>query len=142
MGIALKDLPIDVQRRVLGHIERQSEAVRAIAFDVPVRTVTEGNAKEHWRVRHGRAKAQRRAVANAMAGRTLPALPVVVTITRLSAATMDSDNLPGSQKHVRDEIAAQYGVGDSPTDPIEWHVAQEKCKRGTYGVRVAIARSA
>lgn len=39
-------------------------------------------------------------------------------------------------KAVRDEIAKINGVDDGPTGPITWVYAQEKCKRGTFGVRV------
>lgn len=39
-------------------------------------------------------------------------------------------------KAVRDEIAKINGVDDGPAGPITWVYAQEKCKRGTFGVRV------
>ena len=37
---------------------------------------------------------------------------------------------------IRDEIARICGVDDGPQGPIQWVYAQEKCKRGTFGVRV------
>ena len=61
--------------------------------------------------------------------------PAVVTITRLAPTSLDSDNLQGSAKHVRDAIAAWLGVDDR--DPrVTWHVGQERQK--TYGVRLAL----
>lgn len=39
---------------------------------------------------------------------------------------------------IRDEVAKIAGVDDGPRGPIRWEYAQEKCKRGTFGVRVEI----
>lgn len=64
-------------------------------------------------------------------------VPCRVLITRLSAGTMDTDGLAASQKGARDGIADVLGVDDG--DPaIRFEYAQEKCKRGSYGVRVEI----
>jgi hypothetical protein len=57
-------------------------------------------------------------------------------MVRLSSALCDDDNLQGACKAIRDEIAKLCGVDDGPKGPIKWEYAQEKCKRGQYGVRV------
>ena len=106
---------------------------------IPIKTVSEANAHTHWRIRAKRAKEQRGLAAllcRAEIG-TPPAVPLTITITRLAPGTLDSDNLAGSQKHVRDGIADWLGVDDrSPL--IDWRYAQEKAARGVYFVRIEI----
>lgn len=89
--------------------------------------VSEANAHEHYRERSNRAALQRAAVGatlRVMAGAP-PVAPCRVVITRIAARALDTDNLTGSAKHVRDAVAAWLGVDDR--DPrVEWLVAQEK----------------
>lgn len=103
------------------------------AYLIPIKTVSGLNAREHYRVRAKRVKAEREATA--LIVKPFPT-PCIVRLVRLSPATVDDDNLPGACKAIRDEIAKLCGCGDSPRDPIQWVYAQEKCKRGTFGVRV------
>jgi hypothetical protein len=108
-----------------------------LELEFPLRTVAGLNAREHWRARATRVRNERIAVAWRMQHAPKPGLPVRVTLTRLSAGTLDSDNLQGAFKGVRDAIATSYSIPDN--DPrIEWAYAQEKCKRGTYRVRITI----
>lgn len=113
-----------------------------IEFVIPVKTINEANGSHgHWRVKAKRRKQQRTAAFNAVmfeliAG-TSPHFPFVVTMSRISAGTLDDDNLRVSLKAIRDGIADAFGLPDN--DPrIEWRYGQEKCKRGAYGVRVRI----
>lgn len=106
---------------------------------LPIKTVAGLNAREHWRARSRRVKAERLtaglAVKASLAG---DPRPCTVTMTRLSFGTLDEDNLQGAAKAIRDGIADAIGVPDN--DPaIEWRYAQERCKRGEFGVRVQIA---
>jgi hypothetical protein len=65
------------------------------------------------------------------------ALPAVVTMTRISAGTLDDDNLQPALKAIRDGIADAFGVKDN--DPrIEWQYAQERGKPRDYAVRIRI----
>lgn len=108
---------------------------------LPVRTVTESNAKEHWRTRHARAGNQRAITGTGMgrlrAAHGLPPFPVAVRLVRLAPGTrpMDDDNLPSAMKHVRDEIAAAYGVDDGDR---RWRWSYDQERAGGYGVRVEI----
>lgn len=62
----------------------------------------------------------------------------VVTLTRISPGVLDShDNLAGSLKNVVDGIADALQVNDGGYR-VQWRYAQEKCKRGDFGVRVQI----
>lgn len=105
-------------------------------IEIPIKTVAGLNAREFWAVRAARVKKERR--AGKLMGRALVAavgLPVVLTMTRLSAGTLDDDNLLGACKGIRDGLADAYGVDDA--DPrIKFRYAQAKCPRGQYGVRV------
>lgn len=111
-----------------------------IEITIPVKTVNESNGQHgHWRTKSNRRKSQRSAVAQALRNRALPPLPIVVTLTRISAGELDEhDNLRGSMKSIADEIAEHYALPDKDAR-FSWHYAQEKCKRGTYGVRITIA---
>jgi len=110
-----------------------------IDIDLPIRTVNESNGQHgHWSAKSKRRKSQRQAIAWALHGKTLPPLPVVVLLTRISAGRLDEhDNLRGSMKSIVDEIAEHYGLPDK--DPrFEWRYDQAKAKHGQYGVRVCI----
>jgi hypothetical protein len=55
---------------------------------------------------------------------------------RSAGNVIPPDNLPGSAKGVRDEIAAIMGVTDGPEDGrVTWRVEQRK---GAFGVEVEI----
>jgi hypothetical protein len=97
-----------------------------VEFTMPIRLVSESNARRHWRERHQRALEQRQAVRMLLlrATRGMPC-PTVVRITRLAPSLLDTDNCWSSAKAVRDEIAALFGVADGPKGPIKWEVDQE-----------------
>lgn len=103
------------------------------SYLIPVKTVTGLNAREHWRKRAARVRSERRAAA--LIVKPFPT-PCIVRLIRLSPSLCDDDNLQGACKAIRDEIAKLCGVDDGPSGPITWVYAQEKCKRGQFGVRV------
>lgn len=103
------------------------------SYLIPIKTVTGLNAREHFRVRAKRVKAERAATALIVKPFFTPC---IARLVRLSPAQCDDDNLQGACKAIRDEIAKINGVDDGPNGPITWVYAQEKCKRGTFGVRV------
>jgi hypothetical protein len=95
--------------------------VGPVTFTIPVKVVSLTNAHEHWRSRQKRAKKERAetwvAFYHATGRRTRPVTgPTLVTMTRVGKNKMDSDNLQGALKHVRDELAVCLGVDDR--DPI------------------------
>ena len=63
---------------------------------------------------------------------------IVVKMTRVSAGTLDDDNLRGALKAVRDELAALIGRDDGYGSGVHWEYAQEKGPRGTHLVRVEV----
>lgn len=112
----------------------------SVTVPIPgLRLVSEANAHEHWRNRARRAKAQRNLVTLVLRGTVardmMLVAPLTVTITRIAPSRgLDSDNLVGSAKHVRDAVAAILGVDDRD-ERVSWHVEQAS---GPYGVLVAI----
>lgn len=107
---------------------------------VPLKTVSGMNAREHWRKRAARVKNERAVTAwqlvNYQAHSLRPALPCVVTLTRIGPSNgLDPfDNLPSSLKGVADEIAAWLGVDDRRSDLVRYECRQERGKE--WGVRI------
>lgn len=111
----------------------------SVTIDLPLRLGRGLNDRKHWAPRSKQAKAERQCAHLLVKHRyDKPPLPVVVTLVRLSAGTLDDDNLQGAFKAVRDGVADAYGIPDN--DPrLRFQYAQERAKRGTAGVRVVIA---
>ena len=132
------------------------DVVTCVSFSVPIKLESEANAREVWQVKATRAQRQRAAVTkhapgrkvtefNASAKRTrvytrwveVPRFPCVVTITRIAPRELDSDNVVGSAKYVRDQVAELLGVDDR--DPrVEWVVRQRKGEAKQYGVEIMV----
>lgn len=113
-----------------------------VEFFVPVQTTNESNGNMYrgaqWLKRKKRAAAH---VAVESATRALEApqrFPMVVRLTRLSAGTLDDDGLRSACKAVRDAVAKWLGVDDGDVQRLRFKYEQERCKRGEYGVRVAV----
>lgn len=99
---------------------------------LPIKTVSEANRRDHWRVKAKRAKDQRNAAR--MLSRAYP-VPCVVTLVRVSPRVLDSDNLRSALKAVRDGIADRLCVDDGG-DLVRWEYRQEKgpaCVRVEFG---------
>lgn len=113
-----------------------------IRIVLPLRTVSALNVREHWAARKKRVTMEREAFkygALAQLGvgwAKRVALPCVVTFVRVGPRLLDSDAVPGTCKAVRDQLAVELGVGDGPTDPIEWRYLQRKAK--DYSVEIEI----
>ena len=108
--------------------QRTIEPGRVVEW--PVRLMPLANLREHWAIRSDRAK-RHRTMAKLLASTMLvrPALPCIVTITRLAPRELD--------KNLRDGLADWLGIDDR--DPrVEWVVKQEKAGVRTYGVRVEV----
>ena len=106
-------------------------------FDI--RTQSEANDHEHWRLRAKRRKAQRAAAAllwrSHMRGCPKPA---AVKLTRIAPRQLDSDNLPTATKAIRDSIVFELGCDDSQRAGIEWLYDQTRGDPKQYAVRVQV----
>ena len=118
-----------------------------IVIEIPgLRLVSEGNARENHFAKAKRVREQKQIVAAFFRVKRpeRPPFPLVVTITRLGPRALDSDNLAGSGKHVRDSVASWLGVDDGVAErtlidglpQVEWRVEAEKSR--TYGVRIGV----
>lgn len=111
-------------------------------FRIELRTGRGLNERLHWAQRAKKVKHERHTTAwwIKVAKVQRPELPVTVTLTRLtsSALGLDDDNLRGSLKAVRDELASWLGVDDR--DPrVTWRYEQKL--RAGFGVEVSIDSS-
>lgn len=101
---------------------------------VPLRTVSGMNAREHWQARARRVKGERLLVAWHLASVKKPAVPLVVTLTRIAPSNgLDDDNLASAMKGCRDEVAEWLGVNDRDRKTVRYEYGQE---RGPWGVRI------
>ena len=105
-----------------------------ISFSIPIQLPSLANARMHH-MELARIKAkQRAAVALGFPPKAKQALitgrwhSVVVVMRRVSARELDSDNLQGAFKSVRDEIAKQLGLRDDRDARVGWLYQQEKCR--------------
>lgn len=122
-----------------------STTCQRLTVQMPIKLVSEANAREHHMRRSGRAKVQR---SNAKlflqqvirsTGDVLPGLPLIVTLSRIAPRKLDSDNHVGSCKHTRDGIADYFGVNDRDEDKIKW-LYGEQVRDDKYGVKVEIRK--
>lgn len=95
-------------------------------FDI--QTKSEANQYEHWTARHKRKKAQQEAFHILWRSfRPKVTLPAIFTFTRFSHKTMDSDNLAGAFKHVRDQLARELKIDDG-SELLQFRYRQERTK--------------
>lgn len=110
----------------------------AVNLELPIKTVSALNAREHWAKKAKRNKMERSAVY--MTLRSLKVredLPLTARLIRYSCGELDSDNLLSAFKAIRDGIADAYGIKDNDSR-IEWQYGQEKCPRGQFLVRIEL----
>jgi hypothetical protein len=110
--------------------------------DGAVRRLGRGlNDREHHMARHRRVKAERTSVQWHLNSKAAPVGPVSVLLVRVSppSATgwkaLDRDNLQGSLKAVRDQIAAWLGRDDADGGTIEWDYGQ---RQGEWGCDIRV----
>jgi hypothetical protein len=95
----------------------------------PIKTVSEANQREHWRKKHDRKKSQQLDFT-IFWRKAKPAveLPARFVFTRYSCRLLDSDNLAGAFKHVRDQLAKEIGIDDG-SDKLTFVYQQERISK-------------
>lgn len=120
--------------------EQEGEGERVIDFLVPIQTISEMNARDHWAKVLRRKKSQQEAVTvimqNVLRGRKVT-LPCTVKLTRIGRRRLDGDNLQSSMKFVRDAVARKLEVDDG-SDDITFEYDQKAVVQENYGVNVQI----
>lgn len=113
------------------------ERLMLTVIDIPVRTVSEPNMREHWATRHKRAKAQR-AQAYWYARSAAPSWSqkaCLIRLTRVAPRELDSDNLACALKAIRDGITDGLGRKND-RDDLLWEYAQKKGKANSVLVHI------
>ncbi len=106
-----------------------------IRFELPLKTPSVANLREHHMARARRVATQRRA-AQLKCPKWTGGPLLVVTLTRVAPRELDSDNLASALKGIRDGVAARLGVDDGSA-LVRWEYAQE---RGEPAVRVEVTQ--
>lgn len=115
---------------------------RVIAsFDLA--TVSEANTRQLWQVRARRARGQRQTTAAQLAAsgfdpEALVAGKPTITLVRVGRRALDTDNLAGALKAVRDAVAEWLGVDDGPKGPVTWAYHQEVTRAPLGKVRIEV----
>lgn len=115
--------------------------MKTIDFQAPIKTISEANQREHWSVKNKRKNLQQlemlAALQNNLTGKKLSP-PYVVKLIRIAPKALDTDNLAGAFKHVRDAIARKLGVDDGDTEKVTWIYDQMPVRIHQYSVKVEI----
>ena len=145
----MRSLWLDVVRRLSQEwIERmanasdieRTESLPSFRVMASIRTVSAANAREHWAVKAKRNKTERTAI-RAYFGSCPPSLRLtdsnlIVSFTRFGKRLLDDDNLAGSFKAIRDEVAACLGRDDGPKAGIRWVYSQQTAKE--YWIEIEV----
>ena len=120
-------------------------ATHVICTLLGIRIESEANGREHWRKKAKRTKEQRMRASYAMrmvawsawASAGPDQRPITITLTRIAPRKLDSDNLAGGFKAVRDGIADWLGTDDGH-ESLTWLYAQRKGHPGQYDAEAVI----
>jgi hypothetical protein len=110
----------------------RTESLPSFRVMCGIRTVSAANAREHWAVKAKRNKSERTAIrayfATCPPSLRLTDAPLVVSLARFGKRLLDDDNLAGSFKAIRDEVAACLNRDDGPKAGIRWVYQQTTAK--------------
>lgn len=124
-----------------------------IVFKIPIRTISEANARGHW-AKFKKLHDSQKDSAFILAHTALRSLPethplrnpeaaINIGMTRVAKGNfMDSDNLPASMKYIRDGVASALAPGMAPgradgLSRFAWTYDQKRT-RGAPEVRVTL----
>lgn len=113
-----------------------------VVLTVPIHTISESNAREHWAVKAKRTKLHR--VTTSRAVGTVDRVGdfaergtyAAITLTRNGARKLDDDNLRGSLKAIRDGVTDGMGLKNDSDPRLRWDYAQEVGKG--YSVEITM----
>jgi hypothetical protein len=123
------------------HVERGADAMpELVRFTVPVRARSlNEKLRDHWAGKKW-TKSERDATRLLFPSkREVPAGPWAILLNRVSPSVQQldrDDNLPGSLKAVRDEVALCLGFKDDEDSHLFWRYAQER--GADWGVLITI----
>lgn len=107
-------------------------------IEMPIKVVSEANQREHWTAKNKRKHSQQCDFASFWrANKPKVELPCKVIFTRYASRLLDSDNLAGAFKFVRDQFAREIGVDDGSPD-LSFEYRQEKLSKRDYYISIEI----
>ena len=112
-----------------------------------MRLESEANRRDHWAVKHARAKEQRYTVYYTLRCTywPLPTLPCTITLTRVAPRALDDDNLVSSCKSCRDGVADWFagseGKGNDRMGGVTWRYTQQQGTPREYGLWITLEES-
>lgn len=119
-------------------IEESELPAYTVCAILPIHIKSEANGRDHWRKKAARAKLQRSTAAWQMRTRGVPPIPpLTIMLTRIAPRDLDSDNLAGGFKAVRDGVADWLGVDDGDKR-LTWLYGQRRGSPGVYACEVAV----
>lgn len=112
-----------------------------IEIILPLKTVSEANASEHWAKSHKRKHSQAEEVTREwyrLLQMVRVELPCVVKFTRIAPKKLDEgDNLAMCFKKIRDAVAKILEIDDGG-DQVKWEYDQQPVRRRSYAVKIEI----
>lgn len=110
---------------------------------LPIKLISEANNFDHWTKKKKRKDAQKILIDAEMKSKVIP-LPCTIKLTRVAPRALDSDNLQGAFKHVRDYVSNNLlpgqRIGRADNSPyLFWEYAQEKGLPKEYKVIIDIS---
>lgn len=115
---------------------RRADVAWPVVVSLPIRLVSEANARGTW-ARAKRTATARREVLTALLAESAPpevGVRLAVVITRIGTRPLDDDNLASACKATRDAVA-EWLQRDDGDGSVAWYTRQQ---RGQYGVRVLV----
>lgn len=133
------------KNRLYAKLDAKIEVLEGKAvIDLPIRTRSEANCFDSWRVKHGRHKRQKQAVCAVLRPiRGRIKLPCSVALTRFAPGALDVfDNLPMSFKYIADAvceaITGEERAGRADGDG-RISISCSQVKSRFYGIRIEIS---
>lgn len=110
-----------------------------ISISIPLKTISTANARLNRFKLAAMTKAQRSTTRHALAAVAFPpSPPMTIVITRIGPKLLDvGDNLPISQKGVRDGVADWLGVDDGHPE-LDWQYTQRCAGSKVYCVEIEV----
>ena len=111
-----------------------------MTIKIPVKLISEANAREHWAVKNKRKKQQQNIVLmfrQKLLMERPEGEPLTVHLTRIGPRCLDLDNLAGCFKAAQDAIALVLGVDDGDRKRVHWTYNWRKGKPKEFALEVA-----
>jgi hypothetical protein len=102
-------------------------------YTLPLKIVSTANMRESWQARHRRAKLHRSTAYTLTPKMTM--LPSCILLTRIGPKLLDTDNLAGGFKAVRDGIADKLRIDDGD-ERVQWFYDQRTGKPKEFSAEV------